>query len=122
VLLPPTLLESFGLADPHGRDGIRCFSRRRGAERRILVGSAYALTRIGLGIIFGAMRVVNFAQGIFWCSACMPASTFGVLHVLGPAAGPVVAAFLAGPIVFAFGWIVYRFAVARVTGAGPFTN
>src|SRR6185312_9545521 len=31
----------------------------------ILVGSAYALMCIGLGIIFGAMRVINFAQGDF---------------------------------------------------------
>ena len=31
----------------------------------ILVGSAYALMCIGLGIIFGTMRVINFAQGDF---------------------------------------------------------
>src|SRR5207253_11024605 len=31
----------------------------------ILVGGAYALMCIGLGIIFGAMRVINFAQGDF---------------------------------------------------------
>ncbi len=31
----------------------------------ILVGSAYALMCVGLGIIFGAMRVINFAQGDF---------------------------------------------------------
>src|SRR5580693_9156989 len=31
----------------------------------ILVGSTYALMCVGLGIIFGAMRVINFAQGDF---------------------------------------------------------
>ena len=31
----------------------------------ILVGSAYALMCVGLGIIFGSMRVINFAQGDF---------------------------------------------------------
>src|SRR5439155_11215059 len=31
----------------------------------LLVGSAYALMCIGLGIIFGSMRVINFAQGDF---------------------------------------------------------
>ena len=31
----------------------------------VLVGSAYALMCIGLGIIFGSMRVINFAQGDF---------------------------------------------------------
>jgi branched-chain amino acid transport system permease protein len=37
---------------------------------------------------------------------------------LGPSAGPIAAAFLAGPIVFALGWLLHRFIVARVTGAG----
>ena len=31
----------------------------------VLVGSAYALMCIGLGIIFGSMHVINFAQGDF---------------------------------------------------------
>jgi branched-chain amino acid transport system permease protein len=43
---------------------------------------------------------------------------FGVLAFLGPYAGPIVAAFLAGPIVYAIGWLLHRFVVARVTGAG----
>jgi branched-chain amino acid transport system permease protein len=42
---------------------------------------------------------------------------FGILSFLGPDAGPIVAAFLAGPIVFALGWFLHRFVVARVTGA-----
>ena len=31
----------------------------------VLVGSAYALMCVGLGIIFGSMNVINFAQGDF---------------------------------------------------------
>jgi branched-chain amino acid transport system permease protein len=31
----------------------------------VTVGGAYALMCIGLGIIFGSMRVINFAQGDF---------------------------------------------------------
>ena len=31
----------------------------------LLVGSVYALMCVGLGLIFGAMRVINFAQGEF---------------------------------------------------------
>jgi branched-chain amino acid transport system permease protein len=41
-----------------------------------------------------------------------------VLTFMGPYAGPIVAAFLAGPIVFCFGWLVHRFIMSRVTGAG----
>src|SRR6185295_12926008 len=43
---------------------------------------------------------------------------YGLLNFLGPYAGPIIAAFLAGPIVFAIGWVVHRFVVSRVTGAG----
>ena len=88
----------------------------------ILVGSAYALMCIGLGIIFGAMRVINFAQGDFLMigmyAAFYLATGVGLSAVLGPSAGPIVAAFLAGPIVFALGWVLHKFVVARVTGAG----
>lgn len=31
----------------------------------ILVGAVYGLMSVGLGIIFGVMRVINFAQGEF---------------------------------------------------------
>ena len=88
----------------------------------ILVGSAYALMCVGLNIIFGAMRVINFAQGDFLMLGMYAAfyltTGYGVLTFLGPYAGPIVAAFLAGPIVFAIGWLVHRFIVSRVTGAG----
>src|SRR5579864_961090 len=88
----------------------------------ILVGSAYALMCIGLGIIFGAMRVVNFAQGDFLMLGMYAAfyltTAAGFAAFFGPSAGPIVAAFLAGPIVFAIGWVVHRFIMARVTGGG----
>ncbi|MGE5269884.1 MAG: branched-chain amino acid ABC transporter permease [Thiohalocapsa sp.] len=88
----------------------------------ILVGSAYALMCIGLGIIFGAMRVINFAQGDFLMLGMYAAfyltAGYGILAFLGPYGGPIAAAFLAGPIVFALGWVLHRFIVARVTGSG----
>ena len=88
----------------------------------LLVGGAYALMSTGLGIIFGSMRVINFAQGDFLMLGMYAAfyltAGWGVLTFLGPYAGPIVAAFLAGPIVFAVGWLVHKFVVARVTGAG----
>src|SRR5215472_11263294 len=87
----------------------------------LLVGGAYALMCIGLGIIFGAMRVVNFAQGDFLMLGMYAAfyltTGWGILAFLGPNAGPIVAAFLAGPVVFALGWVSHRFIVSRVTGA-----
>ena len=88
----------------------------------VLVGATYALMCVGLGIIFGAMRVINFAQGDFLMlgmyAAFYLATAGGLSAFLGPSGGPIVAAFLAGPIVFALGWLIHRFIVARVTGAG----
>jgi branched-chain amino acid transport system permease protein len=88
----------------------------------VTVGGAYALMCIGLGIIFGSMRVINFAQGDFLMlgmyTAFFLTTGYGVLSFLGPYAGPIVAAFLAGPIVFAVGWVLHRVVVSRVTGAG----
>src|ERR1700675_2634035 len=88
----------------------------------ILVGSAYALMCIGLGIIFGTMRVINFAQGDFLMlgmyAAFYLATGAGLSAFLVTSLGPIVAAFLAGAIVSAFAWLLHRFIVARVTGAG----
>src|SRR4029078_11072892 len=42
---------------------------------------------------------------------------FGVLAFLGPYAAQIVGAALAGPIVFAVGWLLRRFLSARLTGA-----
>ena len=87
----------------------------------LMVGGTYALLCVGLAIIFGVMRVVNFAQGDFMMlgmyAAYFLVTGFGVLAFLGPYAGPVVGAFLAGAIVFCIGFILHRFLISRVTGA-----
>jgi branched-chain amino acid transport system permease protein len=87
----------------------------------LLVGGIYGLMCVGLGIIFGVMRVVNFAHGDFMMLGMYVAyylfTGFGILLFLGPYAGPIVAAALAGPIVFVIGWLLHRYLIARVTGA-----
>ena len=87
----------------------------------LLVGGTYGLMCVGLGIIFGVMRVVNFAQGDFMMLGMYAAyylvTGFGVLTFLGPYAGPVAGAILAGPIVFVIGWLLHKYLLARVTGA-----
>jgi branched-chain amino acid transport system permease protein len=70
----------------------------------ILIGSIYALMSIGLTLIFGVLRVVNFAHGEFLMIAMFGAwalsSVFGV--------NPYWGAFLIVPLMFGFGIIVYR--------------
>src|SRR6476660_3015918 len=75
---------------------------------------------IGLGLIFGIMRIVNFAQGELLMLG-MYASLYlvtgaGVFAFLGPYVGPFVVALCAGPIVFAGGALLHRFLIARVSG------
>ena len=87
----------------------------------LLVGGTYGLMCVGLGIIFGVMRVVNFAHGEFMMLGMYAAfylvTGLGLMALLGPYAGPVVAALLAGPIVFVLGWLLHRHLIARATGA-----
>jgi branched-chain amino acid transport system permease protein len=86
----------------------------------ITIGCIYGLMCIGLGLIFGIMKVVNFAQGELLMLG-MFASFYlvtggGVLAFLGPYIGPFVGALLAGPIVFVFGAMLHKFLISRVSG------
>lgn len=86
----------------------------------ILVGGTYALMCVGLGLIFGVMRVINFAQGDFLMLG-MYASLYiftylGVGSLFGVYIGPILSAFLAGPIVFVIAWLIHYFLLSRVSG------
>jgi len=86
----------------------------------ILVGGMYGLMCVGLGLIFGVMRVINFAQGDFLMLgmyvAYYLATGFGILAFLGASASPFAAACLAGPVVFVLGYYLHRWLISRVTG------
>ncbi len=83
----------------------------------ILVGAVYGLMSVGLGLIFGVMRVINFAQGDF-----LMLGMYFTLYVvtgfafLGPAAAPFAAALLAGPALFLGGWVLHKLLMSHVTG------
>src|SRR5260370_32755625 len=85
----------------------------------ILIGAIYGLMCLGLGIIFGVMRVINFAQGEFLMLGMYftlyLVSVLGALSFLGPAVGPYAGAPLAGPALFVFGYLMPRFLITRVT-------
>jgi branched-chain amino acid transport system permease protein len=85
----------------------------------VLVGCIYGLMCLGLGLIFGVMRVINFAQGDFLMLGMYVtlylAAVLGGGALLGPAA-PFIAAICAGPVLFVGGYLLHRLLVARVTG------
>jgi branched-chain amino acid transport system permease protein len=70
----------------------------------ILIGGIYALMSIGLTLIFGVLRIVNFAHGEFLMVAMYGA--WAITRLLG--LNPYVAAIAVVPAMFLFGAIVYR--------------
>jgi branched-chain amino acid transport system permease protein len=86
----------------------------------ILIGAIYGLMCVGLGIIFGVMRVINFAQGEFLMLGMYftfyLVVGYDLLWFLGPTVGPYVGALIAGPVLFVVGYLLHKFLIARVTG------
>jgi branched-chain amino acid transport system permease protein len=79
----------------------------------ILTGGVYALLAAGLGLIFGVLRVINFAQADFMMLAMFLA------YVLwsGPSIDPFVGIPLAFLVFLVIGMGFHRLLLGRVTGA-----
>ena len=69
----------------------------------ILIGSIYALMSMGLTLVFGVLRVVNFAHGEFLMIAMYGA--WAISRLLG--LNPYVAAFAIVPAMLLFGGLVH---------------
>ena len=69
----------------------------------ILLGGIYALASIGLTLIFGVMKVVNFAHGEFFMIAMY--LTFWVVHYLH--IDPYLSTLILVPVLFLIGIITY---------------
>ena len=69
----------------------------------ILIGSIYALMSMGLTLVFGVLRIVNFAHGEFLMIAMYGA--WAITHVLG--LNPYLAAIAVVPAMILFGGLVY---------------
>ena len=86
----------------------------------LMVGTIYGLMCVGLALIFGVMRVINFAQGDFMMLGMYAAYYFfvalGVQAAFGSLLGPYVAAVLAGPVLFCLGYVVHKTLIGRVSG------
>lgn len=86
----------------------------------ITIGCIYGLMCIGLGLIFGIMKIVNFAQGellmLGMFTSLYLVTGGGILAFLGPYVGPFIGALLAAPVVFIAGALMHRFLISRVSG------
>jgi branched-chain amino acid transport system permease protein len=86
----------------------------------LMVGTIYGLMGCGVGVIFGVMRVVNFAQGEFLMLAMyggvFAAGLLGAVGVIGATPAAYVSILLTAPVIFVFGFVLHRALLSRVTG------
>jgi branched-chain amino acid transport system permease protein len=81
----------------------------------ILVGGVYALIGIGLTMIFGVMRVTNFAHGeLLMVGMYLTWLVFTYLHI-----DPFLSIVLVGPALFLWGALLQKVVINRVLGALP---
>ena len=81
----------------------------------ILIGGVYALIGIGLTIIFGVMRVINFAHGeLMMVGMYMTYFLFTLFGI-----DPFVSVIITIPLMFIFGGVLQKVFVNRIIGALP---
>lgn len=79
----------------------------------ILIGGIYALLSIGLTLIFGVLRIVNFAQGEFIMLAMFGA--FWLYQLWG--IDPYLSIFIVTPAIFVLGLLTERFTIKPILTA-----
>jgi branched-chain amino acid transport system permease protein len=81
----------------------------------LLIGGIYALMASGLTLVFGVMHIINVAQGAFLILIAM--ITWKVWAVTG--LDPILLSIATTPLMFGFGWVLYRLVIARLGSAPP---
>jgi branched-chain amino acid transport system permease protein len=84
----------------------------------ILLGGIYALISIGLTLIFGVIRIINFAHGEFLMLSMY--FTFFLYSFVG--LDPYVALFIVAPVLFLLGLVTQRFIIQPLMGAPPLSQ
>jgi len=81
----------------------------------ILIGGVYALIGIGLTIIFGVMRVINFAHGeLLMLGMYATYYLFSLFHV-----DPFLSIVITMPLMFLFGAFLQKIVINRTLSAPP---
>jgi branched-chain amino acid transport system permease protein len=81
----------------------------------VLIGGVYALMASGLALVFGVMRIINIAQGAFLIMVAM--FTWWLWQHTG--IDPILASVITTPLMFGFGWLVYKYLISRIRDQSP---
>ncbi|MCL5047006.1 MAG: hypothetical protein M1598_09560 [Actinobacteria bacterium] len=81
----------------------------------LLLGGLYALISIGLTLIFGVLRVVNFAHGELVMVGMY--ATYWLYKILG--LDPYISIFIVAPGLFALGLLLEKVIIERTIGSPP---
>lgn len=81
----------------------------------VLLGGVYALLAVGLNLIFGVMRVVNFAHGELLMLGAMATAWLYLTHGVHPLFGLVGITI----VVYLFGGVVQRLLIERLVDGPP---
>ena len=81
----------------------------------LLIGGVYALMASGLTLIFGVMNIINVAQGAFLIMVAF--FTWWLWRETG--VDPILASVVTTPLMFGFGWVLYRTVMVRIRGWSP---
>ena len=74
----------------------------------VTMGSIYGLTALGLTLIFGVMKVINFAHGSFLMVAMFV--TYWLIKLTG--IDPYISLFVVVPVLFFLGFLTQRFLIS----------
>src|ERR1700694_4086494 len=80
----------------------------------LLIGGIYALVSIGVTLIFGVVKIVNFAQGEFVMIGMY--ISFFLATYLGM--DPLLSLAISMPVLFVIGALLQHFLIRRVLGLG----
>lgn len=81
----------------------------------LLLGGVYALVAVGLNLIFGVVKIINFAHGEFVMIAMY--STFWMWTAWN--LSPYLSIFITAPLMFGFGALVQRFILQPMQNSSP---
>jgi branched-chain amino acid transport system permease protein len=84
----------------------------------ILMGGVYSLVAIGLTLIFGVMKIINFAHGSLMMLGMF--TTYWLFVLLG--IDPYLSLLFSIPILFIFGLLIERFLIAQVLDAPEYNQ